>query len=129
MDEYTEMRFVYFMKGKGDAAAAFRRFCADVRQYGEVRRIRTDNGGEYTAAAFRKVEEENMVAHEWAAPRTPQQVGKAERSWLTLKDMARAAVMHAELPLAAWERAVATAAYVVNRLPTAASPRSACTKS
>ena len=123
MDNYTEVRWVYYIKRKSDVAAAFTLFCRDVKQWGTVNRIRTDNGGEYTGAAFKQVEVDEVVAHEWNAPRTSQQMGKAERSWLTLKEMVRAALMHAELPDAAWERAMATAVYTRNRLPTSRHPR------
>ena len=122
MDDFTEVRWVYYIKRKSDVAAAFTLFCRDVKQWGTVNRIRTDNGGEYTGAAFKQVEVDEVVAHEWNAPRTSQQMGKAERSWLTLKEMARAALMHAELPDAAWERAMATAVYTRNRLPTSRHP-------
>jgi hypothetical protein len=108
MDDFTEVRFVYFVKRKSDVTAAFRTFCTYFKQWGKVDRIRTDNGGECTAKQFAVVAEDEMVCHEWSCPRTPQQMGKAERSWRTLKEMAmgssmtRYATNFSNHPLSEW---------------------------
>ena len=71
MDDCTEVRYLYFVKRKSDVATAFAMFCADFKQWGSIDRVRTDNGGEYTAKAFTKVAADEMVSHEWSCPRTP----------------------------------------------------------
>ena len=122
MDDCTEVRFLYFVKRKANVAEAFKMFCADFKRWGTVNRIRTDNGGEYTAGKFAAVCADEVIAHEWSSPRTPQQMGKAERSWRALKEMARTGLMYGELGESAWERAMATAAHIRNRLPTTRHP-------
>lgn len=51
-------------------------------------------------------------------PHTPQQNGVAERKNRTLIEAARSMLSHAKLPKMYWAEAVATAAYIQNRLPT-----------
>ena len=53
-------------------------------------------------------------------PYSPQQNGVAERMNRTLMESARAMIAHAGLPNSYWGEAVATAAYVRNRMPTTA---------
>ena len=51
---------------------------------------------------------------------SPEQNGVAERVNRTLMESVRSMLSHAGLPDSYWAEAVATAAYVRNRLPTAA---------
>ena len=51
---------------------------------------------------------------------SPEQNGVAEQMNRTLMESARAMITHAELPNRYWAVAVATAAYIRNRVPTAA---------
>ena len=63
-----------------------------------------------------------FVQHEHSAPRTPQQMGHVERVWRTAKEGTRATLHHAQLPAAAWERAMASVLHVMNRMPTQRHP-------
>ena len=51
-------------------------------------------------------------------PHSPQQNGVAERKKRTLIEAARSMLSHAKLSNMYWAEAVATAAYIQNRLPT-----------
>ena len=47
-DDYSSAVFVYFLKNKSDTVQATERFLADTAPYGKVKRIRSDNGTEFT---------------------------------------------------------------------------------
>jgi hypothetical protein len=117
IDVKTDHLFVYYIKEKSAAMGAFKKFIryCEAHKHGRVKRIRSDRGGEYTARKFADYEVATGVWHEWTAPRTPQQNGKAEVTWRTLKALVRAALYEAELHQAHWERAMATAVFVYNR--------------
>ena len=77
VDDFTEMKFFYFIRQKSDALHAFRKFLADVRAVlpsadpltrfqsladpARVRVLRTDCGGEYVGKAFKALEEAMFV--------------------------------------------------------------------
>jgi transposase InsO family protein len=117
IDAHTGHLFVFYIKKKSQVKDAFKLFITycKTHKYGDVRRIRTDRGGEYTDSILHDYEVATGIWHEWSAPRTPQQNGKAEVTWRTLKALTRAALYEAELHAAAWERAMSTAVYVHNR--------------
>jgi len=56
---------------------------------GDVKRVRSDNGGEFTSAEFSDLLVNNQIKHEKSAPYSPHQNGTAERSWRTLFEMGR----------------------------------------
>jgi hypothetical protein len=117
IDVHTDHLFVYYIRKKSDVQATFKLFVDQCKalKFGTIKRIRTDRGGEYTACKFADYETKTGIYHEWTAPRTPQQNGKAEVTWRTLKSLTRAALYEAELHQSAWERAMATAVFVYNR--------------
>ena len=84
--------------------------------------IRSDNGGEYTGAPWIGACRRLHVHREYSSPRTPQQNGKAERCWRTLKDATRTVLQAAQLTDGFWETAMATVCHVANRIPTANHP-------
>ena len=75
------MVFHYFMKHKSDTTRATARFIADMAHIGSIKRLRTDNGGEYVGADFKDLLIQHSIKHEFSSPNTPQQSGTAERSW------------------------------------------------
>lgn len=115
VDDYSGVIMVYLLKNKNDTVAAMERFLADSAPYGSVKRIRTDNGGEFTSAEFRSFLMKNHIKHEFSAPYSPHQNGTAERSWRTLFEMARCLLLEASLPKKLWTYAVKTSAYIRNR--------------
>ena len=52
-DDFSGGVFVYFLRNKSDTVAATERFLADSAPYGEVRCMRSDNGGEFTFRILR----------------------------------------------------------------------------
>ena len=85
----------------------------------KVKCLRSDNGGEYIDNAFKKYCADNGIKMEKTIPGNPQQNGVAERMNMTLNERARSMRLHAGLPKMFWADAVNTAAYLINRGPSA----------
>ena len=115
IDDHSGLISVYFLKNKSDAANATKRFLADMAPFGEVKCIRTDNGGEFTSREFKDVLVENRIKHEFSAPYSPHQNGTAERAWRTLFNAARCIMSEGNVPKHLWNYAVRYVAYVRNR--------------
>ena len=114
-DDYSGVAFLYFLRNKADATSATARFLADIAPYGNIKRLRTDQGGEYTSKDFRELMVKNKIKHEMSAPYSSHQNGTAERSWRTLYEMARCLLLQAGLPKNLWTYALRTASYTRNR--------------
>ena len=114
-DDYSGVTFLYFLRNKDDATSATARFLADIAPYGNIKRLRTDQGGEYTSKDFRDLMVKNQIKHEMSAPYSSHQNGTAERSWRTLFETARCLLLQAGLPKNLWTYALRTASYTRNR--------------
>ena len=80
VDDYSGALGVYFLKNKSDAVRATEQFLADTAPYGIVKRLRSDNGGEYISEEFKSLLLKNHIKHEFSAPYSPHQNGTAERA-------------------------------------------------
>jgi len=98
VDDYSGALGVYFLKNKSDATRATEQFLADTSPHGKVKRLRSDNEGEYINEEFRSLMLKNQIKHEQSARHLPHQNGTAERTWRSLFDMARCLLIGAELP-------------------------------
>ena len=56
-------------------------------------------------------------------PSTLRMNGVAERRNITLKDMVRSMISHSTLPASLWGKALKTAVYIFNRVPTKATDK------
>ncbi|KAE8695306.1 hypothetical protein F3Y22_tig00110721pilonHSYRG00071 [Hibiscus syriacus] len=83
----------------------------------KVKRLRSDNGGEYRNNRFREFCANNGIKMETTVPMTPQQNGVAERMNRTLNERARSMRIHAGLPKLLWAEAINTATYLINHGP------------
>ena len=119
MDDFSRYSFVYFLRKKNEALDAFRKFKTLVEnQLGRrIRKLRTDNGGEYTGDDFENCLSEHGIIHETSLPYTPQQNGVSERMNRTVVEMARTLLIHSNLHASFWVEAVNTAIYLRNRSP------------
>ena len=115
VDDFSGAFGVYFLKNKSDAITAMKQFLADTAPFGTVKRLRSDNGGEYVSDQFKSLLLDNHIKHELTAPYSPHQNGTAERAWRSLFDMARCLLIEAELPKQLWTYAVMTSAHIRNR--------------
>ena len=128
-DDYSGCLFTYYLKEKSDAPKALEKFLADIVPYGkvktlnffedvfpsgEVKRMRSDNGGEYISREFKHILTKHSIKHELSAPYSPHQNGTAERNWRTLFEMGRALLIESGLPKFLWTYAIMTATYIRN---------------
>ena len=116
VDDYTGSVFMYFLKFKSDAINAFKKFLADSAQFGTVKKLRADNGGEFISKEFEALLIENKISHQSSAPYSPHQNGTAERNWRTIFEMARTMLLESGLPKYLWTYAVMAAVHIRNRM-------------
>ena len=126
IDNFTGFIFLYFCLLKSDATKCLEKFLADIAPLGnvqclldisdvDVKKLRSDGGGEYMGKQFKGVLVQNKIKHEQSAPYSPHQNGVAERSWRTLFDMGRCLLIGSKLPQNLWPYALMHAAYIRNR--------------
>ena len=85
------------------------------------RRLRTDNGAQYTAKKFTDYCRDSTIKQEYTLPETPQQNGVAERFNRALVEVRRSLLIQAKLPKRYWVRTLSTAAHIRNLTVTANS--------
>lgn len=124
IDKATRYRWVYFLKRKSEVFEKFKDFQAMLkRQFNRNMEVfKTDNGGEYNSDEFNEYLQRHGIEHEVSAPYSQWQNGIAERSNRTIKEMARAMMLAAHVPIILWHRAVAMAVHLLNRMPTSSLP-------
>ena len=85
-----------------------------------MRKIRSDNGGEYVSKEFDEYLKREGVKHELTVPKNPEQNGVSERMNRTLVESVRPILADSKLPKKFWGEALSTATNVHNRSPTKA---------
>ena len=115
VDDYSGVMFVYFLQTKDQTVRATEKFLADAAPFGQVKRIRSDNGGEFTCQDFQTLLIKNKISHEKSAPYSPHQNGTVERSWRSIFEMARCMLIESKLPKFLWAYAVMMSVYIRNR--------------
>ncbi|KAE9311817.1 hypothetical protein PF008_g20107 [Phytophthora fragariae] len=96
IDDFSRHVTVYFMKKKAEVLEKFKMFKAGMENATgrKIKRIRSDNGGEYTGRLFKEYLSKQGIRHEKTVPYTPQQNGLAERMNRSLVGMARCMLYH-----------------------------------
>lgn len=119
IDDHSRKVWVYFLKHKSEVFEAFKRWKAMVENETslKIKKLRTDNGGEYEDTKFKKFCYEHGIRMERTVPGTPQHNGVAERMNRTLTERARSLRVQSGLPKNFWAEAVNTSAYLINRGP------------
>ena len=100
VDDFTGIHMVYFLKHKSDTVEAMEKFLADSAPYGKIKRIRSDDGTEFTSNQFQSILRKNAIKHEASVPYSPHQNGTVERGWRSLFSMVRCLLLEANLPKA-----------------------------
>ncbi|KAG2782938.1 hypothetical protein Pcac1_g7331 [Phytophthora cactorum] len=79
------------MKAKSDVLLKFKIYKAAMENATDkkIKRLRSDNGGEYTGRQFKEDLNRSGIKHESTVPYTPQQNGLAKRMNPSLIEMAR----------------------------------------
>lgn len=119
VDDFSRAVRVFLIKYKSDASKCLVDFHKMVKVQFEkhIKRIRCDNGGEFTSNFMLQFYHEEGILLETTCPHTPQQNGVVERKHRHLLETARAIRFEANLPKRFWGECVLTAAYIINRLP------------
>ena len=115
----TRFATVYLLKHKSEVFECFKRYeQLFQRQTGkQIKRIRSDNGGEYTSNEFSSYLQTSGMIHETTVPHSPQQNGIAERYNRTLMTKFRCLLISSKLPERFWSELILSAVYLINRLP------------
>lgn len=117
IDDYSRKIFIYFLKTKDEAFSKFKLFKSEIEnQTGKkIKRIRSDNGGEFVNDKFKDFLEEHGIKHERTVPYTPEENGIAERTNRTIIQMIRCMLIDSKLPQKFWAEAAYHAVYIKNR--------------
>jgi hypothetical protein len=120
IDDATRYMWVVLLTAKSEASSAIKRIQASVeKECGrKLRVLRTDNGGEFTAAEFATYCADEGITRHFLAPYTPQQNGVVERRNQTMVAMAWVLLKHRRMSAEFWGEVVVTVVYLQNRLPT-----------
>ena len=122
IDDKTRYIWVFFLKQKSEVFKMYRqwRLAVELEHGVPNKKIRSDNGGEYTSTEFEEYLANAGKQHDTSVPDTPEQNGVAERANRTLVETARCMLNDAGLPKKYWAEAVNTAVHLRNRSPTVA---------
>jgi hypothetical protein len=88
IDDKTHFTWIYVLKKKSEVFQKFKEWKALVEKESGymVKKLRTDNGGEYTSIDLEDFLLTAGIRHELTIPKTPEQNGVAERMNRTLAD-------------------------------------------
>uniref|UniRef100_A0A2N9FXX4 Integrase catalytic domain-containing protein n=1 Tax=Fagus sylvatica TaxID=28930 RepID=A0A2N9FXX4_FAGSY len=119
VDDCTRMTWLYQLKTKDEVSTVFQAFHAMVQTQfsSKIQILRSDNGGEYINQRLQAYFQQHGLLHETSCSQTPQQNGVAERKNRHILETARALLLGAMVPSCHWGDAVATAVYLINRMP------------
>ena len=120
LDVKTRHATVNFIKDKScatltDSLNNYRNWLA-TQTGAKIKRIRTDNGGEYTGTNFEDVCRQNGIIHETTSPYTPEHNGIAERYNRTLQEGALTLQHDANLSSRFWVSGIHTVNFIRNRI-------------
>ncbi|KAE8673094.1 hypothetical protein F3Y22_tig00111812pilonHSYRG00176 [Hibiscus syriacus] len=121
-DDFSSRVWVYPMKSKDEVLQIFLKWKNMIEnQTGrKIKRLRTDNGGEYKSDPFYDVCHEYGIVRHFTVRHTPQQNGVSERMNRTLLEKVRCMLSNAGLGKAFWAEAVTYAGHLINRMPSSA---------
>ena len=72
----------------------------------KVKKLRTNNGGEYTSTGFESYLKKEGIEHQHTIPKTPEQNGVSERMNRTLLETVRSMLADSRLPHSFWAEAI-----------------------
>lgn len=127
LDLFTNFVTIEIIKQKSDVAGAFARFHkrAELMFPGEpLRLLRSDCAKEYLEGECRAYCDAAGIIIEHSSPYAPQLNGAAERINRTLTEKLRSILFDSDLDMKFWPKAMETAAYLINRLPSRTNPES-----
>jgi len=120
IDDATRHTDEYILKYKSEALEKFKEWKAlrEKESGKQVKRFRTDGGGEYTSKKFAEYLKSEGILKETTTPYTPQSNGVVERAHRTIMERVRCMLDDAGLSKKYWAFAVSVAVDLKNRTPT-----------
>ena len=124
VDDFSRYTWIYFLTKKSEVLTAFQLFVLEVERQFEypVKKLFSDNGGEYISKRFKTFCASKGIRHFYSAPYASPQNGIAERLNRTMAEKARCMLLEAHLDQKFWAEAFATAIYLKNRSSTRSLP-------
>ena len=118
VDDFSRFTWVYFLHDKSEAQDVFKRFAKQAQNLYDltIKRVRSDNGGEFKNTQVEEFLDEEGIKHEFSAPYDPPQNSIVERKNRTLIEAARAMLDEYKTSDVFWAEAVSTACHAINRL-------------
>src|SRR6266487_3293812 len=119
-DDFTRYVWVKALPTKDEAINAFMQFYLEIEtQFGvKIKRVRSDNGGEYSGQPFQTFMDSKAILWEPTIAYNPFENGVSERQNRTLMNYIRTIFADSDLPISLWSELLETAAYLRNRSPT-----------
>ncbi|KAJ0572915.1 putative RNA-directed DNA polymerase [Helianthus annuus] len=119
IDDFSRFTWMYPLTCRSQAVDCFRHFKPLVENLFSctIKHLQCDGAPELIRGPMARFLSDSSIAYRISCPYTPQQNGVAERKSNHLSEVARALLFHARLPKKFWYDAYATAAFLINRLP------------
>ena len=120
LDDCSHFLWTFPLRAKFDTFPMISNFFAHVStQFGcTIKSVQCDNGREFDNSASRAFFLAHGITLRMSCPYTSQQNRKAERMIRTVNNITRTLLFQASMPPSYWADALATATYLINRLPT-----------
>ena len=120
VDDCTRITWIYLLKNNSEVAERFLTFHNMIKtQFSATLQVfRSDNGGEFVNKYLQGYFKEHGILHVTTCVDTPQQNGVAERKNRQILEITRASLIDANMKPHWWEKAITTAVYLLNRVPT-----------
>ncbi|CAK1553247.1 unnamed protein product [Leptosia nina] len=117
LDDYTHFCAVYLLRSKNEVFDKLKQFVflAENHFRLRVKKIRCDNGTEYSNNSLVSWCQNKGIVLDLTIPYTPQLNGKAERLNRTLMEKTRALLLDGAVPKYLWGEALLTASFLLNR--------------
>ena len=124
VDDFSHYSWTFPLRAKSETFPTLLHFFAWVStQFGlTIKAVQCDNGREFDDNTSRSSFLSRGVQLRMSCPYTSPQNGKAERMIRTTNDVVRTLLIQASLPPRFWAESLHTATYLLNRLPSTASP-------
>jgi transposase InsO family protein len=105
LDDFSKASYVECIRRKSDVPEVLRKrlLYLETVTGRATKMVRSDNGGEYTATSLRTFFEQRGILHQFTAPYTPEQNGKAERLNRTLAETTRAMLFSSKVSHDLWD--------------------------
>nr|ABA97697.1 retrotransposon protein, putative, unclassified [Oryza sativa Japonica Group] len=118
VDDFSCFTWVYFLHDKSEAQDVFKRFAKQAQNLYDltIKRVRSDNGGEFKNTQVEEFLDDEGIKHEFSASYDPPQNGIVERKNRTLIETARTMLDEYKTSDVFWAEAVSTACHAINRL-------------